>query len=41
MIKLEQAYGSGLLFYNLPGKELRGNFGSILYFPGIPNQSEL
>ena len=30
-------YESSLLFYDLPKKGSRGNFGSILDFPGIPN----
>ena len=39
IIKIEQLCDSGLLFYNLSKKELRGNFGSILDLLGIPNQS--
>ena len=40
-MKLEWLYDLGLLFYDLPREELHENFGSILDFPGIPNQSEL
>ena len=31
----------GLLIYGIWKKEFRENFGAILDFPGIPNQSEL
>ena len=31
----------GVIIPQSPEKELRGNFGSILDFPEIPNQSEL
>ena len=37
VIKLEWSHGSRLLSYELLKEGSRGNFGSILDFPGIPN----
>ena len=37
VMKLEYSHGSRLLFYDLSKKGSRGNFGSILDFPVIPN----